>query len=68
MSTTTSWIKAAKSTANGSCLEVRRHAGMIEVRDSKEHGKGPILRFTAAEFDAFLDGARNAEFDHLIAE
>ena len=68
MSTTTTWIKAAKSTASGSCLEVRRHAGMIEVRDSKEHGKGPSLRFTAAEFDAFLDGARNGEFDHLIAE
>jgi hypothetical protein len=24
-----------------------------------------ILRFTYAEWDAFLDGARRAEFDHL---
>jgi hypothetical protein len=39
---------------------------MIEVRDTKDQGTGPILRFTDAEFDAFLDGARKGEFDHLL--
>ena len=63
---TTPWVKAAKSTGNGNCVEVRRHAGFIEVRDTKDGGVGPTLRFTAAEFDAFLDGSRNGEFDHLI--
>ena len=60
----TPWTKAAKSTGNGSCVEVRRHGELIEVRDSKDR-TGGILRFTAAEWDAFLDGARKSEFDHL---
>ncbi|GAB1646845.1 DUF397 domain-containing protein [Krasilnikovia sp. MM14-A1259] len=65
--TTTPWIKARKSGGNGgSCVEMRRHDSMIEVRDSKDNGAGPILRFTAAELDAWLDGARNGEFDHLL--
>lgn len=60
----TSWIKAARSGNEGSCVELRRQAGTIEVRDSKDP-HGPVLRFTPAEFDAFLDGAKKAEFDHL---
>ncbi len=64
---TTAWIKARKSGTNGgSCVEARRHAGMIEVRDTKDRGAGPVLRFTAAEWDAFLDGAKRAEFDLLL--
>jgi hypothetical protein len=67
MSTTTPWIKATKSGGNGgSCVEMRRHDGMIEVRDTKDGGAGPVLSFTAAEFDAWLDGARKGEFDHLL--
>ena len=67
MSTTTPWIKARKSGGNGgSCVEVRRCDDMIEVRDTKAQGAGPILRYTLAEWDAFLDGARNREFDHLL--
>ena len=66
---TTPWIKASRSAGNGgSCVEMRRHQGMIEIRDTKANGLGPILRFTAAEFDAFLDGARAGEFDHLLAD
>jgi hypothetical protein len=39
---------------------------MIEVRDTKAKGQGPVLRFTSAEFAAWLDGARRGEFDHLV--
>jgi hypothetical protein len=39
---------------------------MIEVRDTKAQGTGPVLRFTSAEFAAWLDGARRGEFDHLV--
>jgi hypothetical protein len=39
---------------------------MIEIRDTKDQGAGPALRFTEAEFAAWLDGAKNGEFDHLI--
>jgi hypothetical protein len=63
---TTPWIKASASDSNGSCVEQRRHDGLIEVRDTKDHGTGPVLRFTAAEFAAWLDGARRGEFDHLV--
>jgi hypothetical protein len=39
---------------------------MIELRDSKDAGLGPVLRFRPAELDAFLDGVRKGEFDHLL--
>lgn len=38
--------------------------GGVAVRDSKDPD-GPILRYTALEWDCFLDGARKGEFDHL---
>jgi Domain of unknown function (DUF397) len=65
--TTTLWTKAHKSGTNGgSCVEVGRDRGMIAVRDTKDNGRGPVLYFTEPEFDAFLDGARKGEFDHLL--
>lgn len=64
----TAWVKASLSGGDGgNCVEQRRHSGMIEVRDSKDYGIGPILRFTEAEFAAWLDGAKRGEFDHLLA-
>ena len=61
---TTPWIKAQRSDSDGQCVEMRRHSGAIEVRDSK-NPDGPILRYTSAEWAAWLDGAKNGEFDHL---
>ena len=57
------WVKAAKSQEQD-CVEQRRRGDVIEVRDSKDP-RGPVLRFTPAQFDAWLDGARRGEFDHL---
>jgi hypothetical protein len=55
------------TSSNGSnCIEQRRHAGLVEVRDTKDHRAGPTLRFTPEEYAAWLDGARSGEFDHLI--
>jgi hypothetical protein len=59
------WIKASASGQGGNCVEMRRHGEAVEVRDSK-HPDGPTLRFTPAEFAAWLDGAKRAEFDHLL--
>jgi hypothetical protein len=59
------WIKAQASTHNGACIEVASVAGKIAVRDSKDPD-GPILVYARAEFSAFLDGARNGEFDGLV--
>lgn len=56
------WRKAKKSANSDSCAEVRRVADSIQVRDSKDPG-GPTLTFTMKEWDAFLDGAKNNEFE-----
>lgn len=60
-----SWIKALKSSNNGSCVEVNLtdQAPAVLVRDSKDQGNGPVLKFTPAEWDAFLDGAGKGEFN-----
>jgi hypothetical protein len=55
-----------KSTRSGpwtdNCVEVAFVDGTIAVRDSKNPG-GPVLVFTSAEWDAFVDGAKDGEFD-----
>jgi hypothetical protein len=59
------WRKAQLSTANGACVELAPVDGMVAIRDSKDPG-GPVLRYTAAEWYAFLDGAKKGEFDNLV--
>lgn len=61
----TQWVKAARSTTNGACVEMRQHAAAIEVRDTKQHGNGPTLRVTPSVFAAWIDAAKNGELDQL---
>ena len=61
----TEWVKASASGTSGQCVEQRRHDCMVEVRDTKDGGTGPTLRFTPAEFAVWLDGAKRGEFDYL---
>jgi hypothetical protein len=64
----TPWVTAAMSGGNGgNCVEVRRRAGQIEVRDTKNRA-GAVLEFTHLEWAAFLDGAKRCEFDHLLTD
>jgi hypothetical protein len=62
-SVSVNWIKSSLSYGNGNCVEV---AGLsddvIMVRDSK-NVNGPVLGFTPGEWDAFVGGVRNGEFD-----
>jgi hypothetical protein len=58
---TASWRKSSWSNANG-CVEVAFVQGRVAVRDSKDR-TGPVLLFTSHEWDAFLRGARDGEFD-----
>jgi Domain of unknown function (DUF397) len=58
-----SWVKSSLSFANGDCVEVASlPGGQIGIRDSKDVA-GPVLRFTAAEWKAFVGGVHNGEFD-----
>lgn len=58
-----SWTKSSLSYANGNCVEVAGLAGdVIWVRNSRTP-RGYVLAFTTAEWDAFVGGVRNGEFD-----
>jgi hypothetical protein len=57
------WRKASKSGSNGQCAEVAVTAdGEVRVRDSK-NPDGPLLAFTPGEWNAFVAGAKDGEFD-----
>jgi uncharacterized protein DUF397 len=57
------WVKSSLSFSNGNCVEVANlPGGQVGVRHSK-HTEGPVLRFTPDEWQAFLGGVRNGEFD-----
>lgn len=55
-----------KSTRSGpwtdNCVEVAFLDGAIAVRNSRDPA-GPVLMFTPGEWDAFVDGAKDGEFD-----
>jgi hypothetical protein len=57
------WRKSSHSSQHGQCVEVAfLDQGTVAIRDSKNPA-GPQLRFTTAEWSAFLAGAKNGEFD-----
>jgi len=57
------WVKSSLSFSNGNCVEVTAlPSGGVGVRNSRDPD-GPVLRFTPAEWRAFIGGARLGEFD-----
>jgi hypothetical protein len=61
-----SWFKSRHSNPSGNCVEVASlPSGEIAVRNSRFPG-GPVLLYTQAEIAAFLQGAKDGEFDGLV--
>ncbi|WP_435822458.1 DUF397 domain-containing protein [Microbispora bryophytorum] len=57
------WWKSSRSANNCACVEVAVLSdGQVGVRDSKNQD-GPALVFTPAEWDAFIGGVKDGEFD-----
>lgn len=56
------WFKSSAS-AQGSCVEVAHlPGGGVAVRDSKDRSKAAHV-YNRGEWEAFLVGAKNGEFD-----
>ncbi|MEU7002801.1 DUF397 domain-containing protein [Nonomuraea sp. NPDC046570] len=58
------WRKSTFSGNNGECVEVAWTPTAVKVRHS-QRPDDEVLRFTPAEWTAFVAGVRNGEFDHV---
>jgi hypothetical protein len=56
------WRKSTASQPQGNCAEVAIGVDEVRMRHSQDRS-GAVLSFTHAEWQAFLVGARNGEFD-----
>lgn len=63
---TLAWVKSSRSVAVNACVELAKDGDLIALRDSKNPEVAPF-RYTHAEFEAFLYGAKRGEFDHLLS-
>jgi hypothetical protein len=61
---TITWITAS-GTGSGTGVQVAERRDMIAFRDSRDPSAAPFW-FTAAEWQAFVAGVKNGEFDHLL--
>lgn len=59
------WRTSSYSNGNGGqCVEVADLPdGGRAVRDTKDRGTGPVLLFTPTEWQAFIAGVKDGEFD-----
>jgi len=64
MSARRGWFKSSFSLSGVNCVEVRHLPdGGVVVRDTKAGGAGPVLSFTAGEWQAFMQ-----DFDQTLAK
>lgn len=58
------WVKTSQSMAANACVELAIDGELIALRNSRD--PGVVLRFTRAEMRAFLAGAAERQFDHVV--
>ncbi|WNI19393.1 DUF397 domain-containing protein [Actinacidiphila sp. ITFR-21] len=57
------WTKSGRSNQSGNCVEVAMLPdGSVAIRNSRHPG-GPALVYTRAELTAFVEGAKDGDFD-----
>jgi hypothetical protein len=64
------WRKSSYSNSSANCVEVAVAApgtgisatASVGVRDSKQHGEGPVLEFPADVWHRFIAGTKAGEF------
>lgn len=54
------WRKSRHSGNGGNCVEVADHANRVLVRDTKNHGHGPVLRFSPDAWRRFADRVKRS--------
>jgi hypothetical protein len=55
------WRKSSYSGANGGqCVEVGEARRGVQVRDTKDHGQGPVLRFSSDAWRRFADRVKRS--------
>ena len=63
------YVKSSFSSGNGGCLSFTVAGGLIGFQDDKlppAERKARTLIFTQHELAAFIAGAKNGDFDHLL--
>jgi len=59
----TGWRKSSYSDGTGNCVEVATAGGSVGMRDSKEHGRGPVLELRRVAWLAFIKVVKNGDSD-----
>lgn len=65
---TLAWQKSRRSNPSGNCVEMATLPGGagVAVRNSR-YPDGPALIYTLEEITAFLQGAKDGDFDNLVS-
>lgn len=53
------WRKTSHSDNGGDCVETANGNGHVLVRDTKQHGRGPVLAFAADAWRTFADSLKH---------
>lgn len=50
------WYKSSRSDTQNACVEVNLGTGAgMGVRDTKDHGQGPVLHFAETSWTSFIE-------------